>query len=651
MISRDRLRSRDRLLLFLYQTRSHVAAMRSKPGGTHRAGGLPAEVRRFTVAAAAAGLIHDDSLDTLETTQRVQQLRDAHTHASWTHGASAMAPRIIRNEDGSIRKISGWLRKEGAVVTAAAQERWFVGKRHAQTLKYAAREKGSLLGTVNLQKIDAVLAVELKESVGDLAQNTVDGLRHKLRAGISTTLAKLPGAKAQRSKRGSLETHRTFGVGVVGSLQTEFPFKMTPSLKKRNLVAGRDAKEVLERLKQGGALRTWRLTAASASARSLWVEFLSSEVADAHESAERMAIVRAGGTAEDPNHATPQLRMRLELRQAEISSSRRISKALPPSSPKARSPRRSGESLVPNKEVRKAERKAERNAKLKAAAVAARSPREASPREAAPVVVVDEAAAGQQRPTTLATDDLPPPLWNGDAEEPPPVASTLQPRQRAAIAVRVEASGRMGVAFTIDPSSCMAVLKGDPNPEGSIARENPLILRAGDRLDALNGAPFANISAFDSDGDGKIDLAELGEAVRAANLREVYAARPGAASVEGLSDTDVAALILGEFDTDESGELDGDEVSEFLQMVLDSVISKIAAAPRPLVLSFSRPLEELRVLPVALDTSPPPPSWEDDDEAEAEVAVRNAPHLPLPEQQGRDVTGDFLQVFGEGQKY
>ena len=191
-------------------------------------------------------------------------------------------------------------------------------------------------------------------------------------------------------------------------------------------------------------------------------------------------------------------------------------------------------------------------------------------------------------------------------------SSGYQPlaRERGRVDVVIEAEGRMGIAFTIDPATCMAVLKADPNPEGSVERENEGMLREGDRLDSLNGAPFANISAFDSDGDGKIDIEELCEAVRSANLREVYARRPGSVDVTDKSDAEVAALILKEFDADGSGELDGAEVSAFLQMVLDSVVATIAGASRPLALSFSRPPEwistaDLLVLPVTVSAAGP----------------------------------------------
>ena len=138
----------------------------------------------------------------------------------------------------------------------------------------------------------------------------------------------------------------------------------------------------------------------------------------------------------------------------------------------------------------------------------------------------------------------------------------------------------------------MAVLTSDPHPECTIALENPSVLQRGDRLDALDGKPFANISAFDTDGDGKIDFAELVDAIQSANLGEMYASRPGSVDIEGKSDEAIASLILDEFDTDGSGELNGAEVSAFLQMVLDSVVTKIAVAPRPIKMNFSRSPEK-----------------------------------------------------------
>ena len=89
-------------------------------------------------------------------------------------------------------------------------------------------------------------------------------------------------------------------------------------------------------------------------------------------------------------------------------------------------------------------------------------------------------------------------------------------QKRRTLRVVVSQPGPLGVRFTLDKATCLPLLAADPAPTGRIALENGIALRAGDRIESVNGTTLASITAYAEGGSGVVDSTEL----RVANLED-----------------------------------------------------------------------------------------------------------------------------------
>ena len=154
--------------------------------------------------------------------------------------------------------------------------------------------------------------------------------------------------------------------------------------------------------------------------------------------------------------------------------------------------------------------------------------------------------------------------------------------------VVLEEEGSLGLSFAIEISTCLAVVGSAPTPIGAVEKKYPGAVREGDILRVVNGHLFEQVTSFDADGDGKIDIKELEAAMKTTDLKEVFFARRPLRGGMDMSDAEVAGYVLKYFDSDDSGELNEGEVTAFLEMMLTAIITKIAKQPRPLTLKFQR---------------------------------------------------------------
>ena len=175
-------------------------------------------------------------------------------------------------------------------------------------------------------------------------------------------------------------------------------------------------------------------------------------------------------------------------------------------------------------------------------------------------------------------------------EQEPAVVRTPTPKHklrakhsenREAFTVSV-GPGRLGIALTLDPGTCMAVVQNDAAPAGQVDIGAPGRVKAGDRLDALNGKNFGLITSFDQDGDGQIEASELVDALETSDLRESWIARVGVDVAAHQTNAEMADAIIAEFDAEGDGTLSGDEISAFFHMMLQAHLAQIIASPRPM---------------------------------------------------------------------
>ena len=166
-------------------------------------------------------------------------------------------------------------------------------------------------------------------------------------------------------------------------------------------------------------------------------------------------------------------------------------------------------------------------------------------------------------------------------------------KNRTFVTCEVSSPGFLGLLLVVETENCQAVVKVAPSPTGLVATQNPGVVEAGDVLEAINGKSVATITAFDGDGDGAISPAELVVAIKSMGLREIWMSDSSKhAAHAALGDAELARAILAEYDQDGSGELDGEEINSFLDLILRATIGRISALPRdpPLLLTFSRPV-------------------------------------------------------------
>ena len=152
--------------------------------------------------------------------------------------------------------------------------------------------------------------------------------------------------------------------------------------------------------------------------------------------------------------------------------------------------------------------------------------------------------------------------------------------------VDIAAAGSLGLSFDIDPHTCLAIVHLAPLPSGAIELAHPGAVRAGDILRSVNEHTFVPITAFDD--SGCIDRGELLTALRTTDLREAFVLTTRLLVNDALDDEGVVDLIVAHFDVEGTGELSDEEVKAFHQMMLHSIISRLARQPRPLALSFDR---------------------------------------------------------------
>ena len=166
-------------------------------------------------------------------------------------------------------------------------------------------------------------------------------------------------------------------------------------------------------------------------------------------------------------------------------------------------------------------------------------------------------------------------------------------KNRMFVTCEVSSPGFLGLLLVVETETCQAVVKVAPSATGLVATQNPGVVEAGDVLEAINGESVATITAFDGDGDGAISSAELVVAIKSMGLREIWMSDSSKhAAHAALGDAELARAILAEYDQDGSGELDGEEINSFLDLILRATIGRISALPRdpPLLLTFSRPV-------------------------------------------------------------
>ena len=149
--------------------------------------------------------------------------------------------------------------------------------------------------------------------------------------------------------------------------------------------------------------------------------------------------------------------------------------------------------------------------------------------------------------------------------------------------------GKLGIAVTLDPSTCMAVVQNNAAPDGQVDIGAPGRVKAGDRLDAMNHQKFCLLTSLDQDGNGRIDASELVSALETSGLRESWITRVGVDVAAHQTNEEMADAIIAEFDAKGDGSLDGDETSAFFQFMLEAHLAQIQASPRPMTLTFSRP--------------------------------------------------------------
>ena len=149
--------------------------------------------------------------------------------------------------------------------------------------------------------------------------------------------------------------------------------------------------------------------------------------------------------------------------------------------------------------------------------------------------------------------------------------------------------GKLGIALTLDPGTCMAVVQNDAAPEGQVDIGMPGCVKAGGRIEAMNGKNFGCLTSFDQDGDGQLDASELVSALETSDLRESWIARVGVDVASHQTNEEMADAIIAVFGAKRDGKLDGDETFAFFQMMLEAHLAQIQASPRPMTLTFSRP--------------------------------------------------------------
>ena len=162
--------------------------------------------------------------------------------------------------------------------------------------------------------------------------------------------------------------------------------------------------------------------------------------------------------------------------------------------------------------------------------------------------------------------------------------------------VVVSGSGSLGFVLNVDVATCLGVI-ASTSQEGALERENPGVVKPGDALTAINGDAFVPMTGFDTDGDGCIDRDELISSLEdeGSTLRDTWIDAHGG---EDDGNEKIADAILDYYDADGNGELNDDEVSEFLQLMLNSIVAKVAESSRPMTLEFSRTIAAARPAPM-----------------------------------------------------
>jgi hypothetical protein len=102
----------------------------------------------------------------------------------------------------------------------------------------------------------------------------------------------------------------------------------------------------------------------------------------------------------------------------------------------------------------------------------------------------------------------------------------FEPEALSFVTVKIAAEGSLGLAFDIEPTSCMVSVAEAPRAAGAIRREFPGTVREGDVLVSANGNVFCPLQAFDINADGRIDYDELLMAMGACADPEIARPRP-----------------------------------------------------------------------------------------------------------------------------
>ena len=116
------------------------------------------------------------------------------------------------------------------------------------------------------------------------------------------------------------------------------------------------------------------------------------------------------------------------------------------------------------------------------------------------------------------------------------VQTKTETREEFTLIVRHD--GNLGVEFGLDPTTCLAIVRGAIDASGAVARDNPGEIAEGDRLESFNGEKFVPLNAFGARGVGVLRRADVTAALAMTAVRETLDANDGSSAAELAKCTD-----------------------------------------------------------------------------------------------------------------